>query len=126
ITCLIGHDPDNVKGAEHLVIPTAVKAGNPEFEAAKERGMPIIRRAEMLAGRMRTCDTVSLSGIHGEITTTSLIAGLLKRGGLDPTVIAGGIINDWGTNARIGRGEGRGVGGARGCRHLLDSHPPIK
>ena len=82
-----------------------MKAGNPEFEAAKERGIPIIRRAEMLAELMRPCATVSITGTHGKTTTTSLIADLLKGGGLDPTVIAGGIINDWGTNARIGKGE---------------------
>ena len=105
INCLIGHDPANIEGVAHLVISTAVKAGNPEFEAAKERGIPIIRRAEMLAELMRPCATVSITGTHGKTTTTSLIADLLKGGGLDPTVIAGGIINGWGTNARIGKGD---------------------
>jgi UDP-N-acetylmuramate--alanine ligase len=105
IACLIGHDPANVDGAAHLVISSAVKAGNPEFEAARERGLPIIRRAEMLAELMRPCATVSITGTHGKTTTTSLIADLFKCGGLDPTVIAGGIINGWGTNARIGKGE---------------------
>lgn len=105
ITCLIGHDPANIDGAGHLVISSAVKAGNPEFEAAKERGLPVIRRAEMLAELMRPCATVSITGTHGKTTTTSLIAELLKAAGLDPTVIAGGIINAWGTNARIGKGE---------------------
>jgi UDP-N-acetylmuramate--alanine ligase len=105
ISCLIGHDPANVKGAAYLVISSAVKAGNPEFEAAKERGLPIIRRAEMLAELMRPCATVSITGTHGKTTTTALIADLLKAANLDPTVIAGGIINAWGTNARIGKGE---------------------
>jgi len=105
ISCLIGHDPANVKGAAYLVISSAVKAGNPEFEAAKERGMPIIRRAEMLAELMRPCATVAITGTHGKTTTTALIADLLKGANLDPTVIAGGIINAWGTNARIGKGE---------------------
>jgi UDP-N-acetylmuramate--alanine ligase len=105
IACLIGHDPDNVTGAAYLVISSAVKAGNPEFEAAKERGLPIIRRAEMLAELMRPCATVSITGTHGKTTTTALIADLLKAANLDPTVIAGGIINAWGTNARIGKGE---------------------
>ena len=105
IACLIGHDPANVEGAAHLVISSAVKPGNPEFEAAKERGIPIIRRAEMLAELMRPCATVSITGTHGKTTTTSLIADLLKGADLDPTVIAGGIINAWGTNARIGKGE---------------------
>lgn len=105
INCLIGHDPGNVEGAAYLVISSAVKAGNPEFEAAQERGIPIIRRAEMLAELMRPCTTVSVTGTHGKTTTTSLIADLLFGGGLDPTVITGGIINAWGTNARIGQGE---------------------
>ncbi|MGH6832101.1 MAG: UDP-N-acetylmuramate--L-alanine ligase, partial [Methyloceanibacter sp.] len=105
ISCLIGHDPANVDGAAYLVISSAVKAGNPEFEAAKERGLPIIRRAEMLAELMRPCATVSITGTHGKTTTTALIADLLKAANLDPTVIAGGIINAWGTNARIGKGE---------------------
>jgi UDP-N-acetylmuramate--alanine ligase len=105
ISCLIGHDPANIEGAAYLVISSAVKAGNPEFEAAKERGTPIIRRAEMLAELMRPCATVSVTGTHGKTTTTSLIADLLHGGGLDPTVITGGIINAWGTNARIGKGE---------------------
>ncbi|TFG87684.1 MAG: UDP-N-acetylmuramate--L-alanine ligase [Hyphomicrobiales bacterium] len=105
ITCLIGHDPANINDCAYLVISSAVKAGNPEFEAAKERGIPIIRRAEMLAELMRPCTTVSVTGTHGKTTTTSLIADLLHGGGLDPTVITGGIINAWGTNARIGQGE---------------------
>ncbi|ODR97724.1 UDP-N-acetylmuramate--alanine ligase [Methyloceanibacter superfactus] len=105
IDCLIGHDPANITDAAYLVISSAVKAGNPEFEAAKERGIPIIRRAEMLAELMRPCATVSVTGTHGKTTTTSLIADLFYGGGLDPTVITGGIINAWGTNARIGKGE---------------------
>ena len=104
ISCLIGHDPQNLEGTAFLVISSAVKAGNPEFEAAKERGIPIIRRAEMLAELMRPCSTVSITGTHGKTTTTSLIADLLKAADLDPTVITGGIINAWGTNARIGKG----------------------
>ena len=105
ISCLIGHDPANVDVASYLVISSAVKPGNPEFEAAKERGIPIIRRAEMLAELMRPCATVSVTGTHGKTTTTSIIADLLYGGGLDPTVITGGIINAWGTNARIGQGD---------------------
>jgi UDP-N-acetylmuramate--alanine ligase len=105
ITCLIGHDPMNIKDASYLVISSAVKPGNPEFESAKERAIPIIRRAEMLAELMRPCATVSVTGTHGKTTTTSIIADLLHGGGLDPTVITGGIINAWGTNARIGQGE---------------------
>ena len=105
ISCLIGHDPSNVDGAGHIVISSAVKPGNPEFEAARERAIPIIRRAEMLAELMRPCATVSITGTHGKTTTTSLIAELFQNARLDPTVIAGGILNAWGTNARIGKGE---------------------
>ena len=105
ISCLIGHDPSNIDGASYLVISSAVKPGNPEFEAARERGIPIIRRAEMLAELMRPCATVSITGTHGKTTTTSLIADVFKAAQLDPTVITGGIINAWGSNARIGRGK---------------------
>src|SRR5512135_676871 len=98
IRCLIGHDPANIDGCTYLVISSAVKAGNPEFEAAKERGIPIIRRAEMLAELMRPCATVSITGTHGKTTTTSLIADIFKAADLDPTVITGGIINGWGSN----------------------------
>src|SRR3990170_2315589 len=89
ISCLIGHDPANLDGAAYLVISSAVKPGNPEFEAARESGLPIIRRAEMLAELMRPCATVSVTGTHGKTTTTALVADLFKSGGLDPTVIAG-------------------------------------
>jgi UDP-N-acetylmuramate--alanine ligase len=105
ISCLIGHDPSNIDGASYLVISSAVKPGNPEFEAARERGIPIIRRAEMLAELMRPCSTVSITGTHGKTTTTSLIADVFKAAQLDPTVITGGIINSWGSNARIGKGK---------------------
>ena len=105
ISCLIGHDPANIDGASYLVISSAVKPGNPEFEAARERGIPIIRRAEMLAELMRPCATVSITGTHGKTTTTSLVADVFKAAKLDPTVITGGIINAWGSNARIGKGK---------------------
>jgi UDP-N-acetylmuramate--alanine ligase len=105
ISCLIGHDPSNIDGVSHVVISSAVKSGNPEFEAARERGIPVIRRAEMLAELMRPCATVSITGTHGKTTTTSLIADVFKAARLDPTVITGGIINSWGSNARIGKGE---------------------
>jgi UDP-N-acetylmuramate--alanine ligase len=105
ISCLIGHDPSHIDGAAYLVISSAVKPGNPEFEAARERGIPIIRRAEMLAELMRPCSTVSITGTHGKTTTTSLVADVFKAAKLDPTVITGGIINAWGSNARIGKGK---------------------
>ncbi|MDX2159385.1 MAG: UDP-N-acetylmuramate--L-alanine ligase [Hyphomicrobiaceae bacterium] len=104
IKIFVGHDPANVAGARFVVISTAVKAGNPELEAARAKGIPIIRRAEMLAELMRLYATVSVTGTHGKTTTTSLIAHVLKDTGLEPTVITGGIINDWGSNARLGAG----------------------
>jgi UDP-N-acetylmuramate--alanine ligase len=104
IRVFVGHDAVNLVGARFVVISSAVKPGNPELEAARAKGLPIIRRAEMLAELMRLYATVSVTGTHGKTTTTSLIAHLFTVGGLDPTVITGGIINEWGSNAR--RGEG--------------------
>jgi UDP-N-acetylmuramate--alanine ligase len=105
ITCFIGHDPANIDGAEFVVLSSAVKQDNPEYEAAREKGLPVISRAEMLAELMRECATVSVTGTHGKTTTTSIIAELLLAADKDPTVISGGIIKNWGTNARIGQGE---------------------
>lgn len=105
ITCFVGHDASNMEGAAYVVLSSAVKAGNPEFDAARKLGLPIITRAEMLAELMRECATVSVTGTHGKTTTTSLIAELLQAAKLDPTVISGGIIQSWGSNARIGKGE---------------------
>src|SRR5262245_27614344 len=104
IRVFVGHDAVNLVGARYVVISTAVKPGNPELEAARARGLPVIRRAEMLAELMRLYATVSVTGTHGKTTTTSLIAHTFTVGGQDPTVITGGIINEWGSNAR--RGEG--------------------
>src|SRR5262249_52649935 len=100
----VGHDAVNLVGARYVVISSAVKPGNPELEAARAKGFPIIRRAEMLAELMRLYATVSVTGTHGKTTTTSLIAHTFTFGGLDPTVITGGIINEWGSNARRGDG----------------------
>ncbi len=104
VRVFIGHDAVNLVGAKQVVISSAVKEGNPELEAACQRGLPIIRRAEMLAELMRLYSTVSVTGTHGKTSTTSLIAHILTSAGVDPTVIAGGIIQDWGTNARLGQG----------------------
>jgi UDP-N-acetylmuramate--alanine ligase len=105
IRVFVGHDPVNLVGARYVVISTAVKPSNPELEAARAKGLPIIRRAEMLAELMRLYSTVSVTGTHGKTTTTSLISHILVEAGLDPTVITGGIINDWGSNARLGAGR---------------------
>ena len=105
IRVFVGHDPVNLVGARYIVVSTAIKPSNPELEAARARGYPIIRRAEMLAELMRLYTTVSVTGTHGKTTTTSLIANVFKAAGLDPTVITGGIINEWGSNARLGNGQ---------------------
>ncbi len=105
IRTFVGHDGANLDGADFVVISTAVKDGNPEFEAARARGLTIIRRAEMLAELMRLYATVSVTGTHGKTTTTSLIAHIFAEAGRDPTVITGGIINGWGSNARLGQGR---------------------
>ena len=101
----IGQDPANVEGAYAVVYSTAVKADNPEMVAARERRLPLVRRAEMLAELMRLQFSVAVGGTHGKTTTTSIIASLLDAGGLDPTVVNGGIINAYGTNAKVGTGD---------------------
>jgi UDP-N-acetylmuramate--alanine ligase len=101
----IGHDPSNVEGASAIVYSTAVKADNPEMVAGRERRLPLVRRAEMLAELMRLQFSVAVGGTHGKTTTTSMVATLLDAGGLDPTVVNGGIINAYGTNAKVGAGD---------------------
>ncbi len=105
ITVMIGHDAANLGDAAVVVTSTAVKPGNPERDAALERRIPLVRRAEMLAELMRLKNTVAVAGTHGKTTTTSLIAAMLDAGGLDPTVINGGIINSYGSNARLGASD---------------------
>lgn len=105
IDAKIGQCAENIAGAGLVVISSAVKDGNPELIAAREAGIPVWSRAEMLAELMASYKTVSVTGTHGKTTTTSLIAWIFEKAGLDPTVITGGIINAWGTNARIGHGE---------------------
>ena len=105
IRVFVGHDATNLAGARHIVVSSAVKDNNAELQAARDQGLPIIRRAEMLAELMRLCATVSVTGTHGKTTTTSLIAHIFVAAGCDPTVITGGIINAWGSNARLGQGK---------------------
>ena len=104
VRVFIGHDAVNLVGARSVVISSAVKSGNPELDAARARGLPIIRRAEILAELMRLYSTISVTGTHGKTTTTSLIAHIFTVSRCDPTVISGGIINAWGSNARLGKG----------------------
>jgi UDP-N-acetylmuramate--alanine ligase len=101
----IGHDPKNVEGASAVVYSTAVKADNVEMVAGREHRLPLVRRAEMLAELMRLQFSVGVAGTHGKTTTTSMVAALLDAGGLDPTVVNGGIINAYGTNAKVGEGD---------------------
>ena len=105
IKVMIGHSADNLGDAAVVVTSTAVKEGNPERDAALERRIPLVRRAEMLAELMRLKHTVAVAGTHGKTTTTSLIAAMLDHGGIDPTVINGGIINSYGSNARLGASD---------------------
>lgn len=105
VRVFVGHDPINLVGARQVVISTAVKRGNPELEAARQKGLVIIRRAEMLAELMRLHATISITGTHGKTTTSSLVAQMFEAAGRDPTVITGGIINSWGSNARLGKGR---------------------
>jgi UDP-N-acetylmuramate--alanine ligase len=102
IKVMIGHSADNLQGVSVVVTSTAVKPGNPERDAALEQRIPLVRRAEMLAELMRLKNTVAVAGTHGKTTTTSMIAAMLDHGGVDPTVINGGIINSYGSNARLG------------------------
>jgi UDP-N-acetylmuramate--alanine ligase len=102
IPVMIGHAAENVTGASVVVISTAVKRTNPEVAAALENRIPVVRRAEMLAELMRLKNTVAVAGTHGKTTTTSMIAALLDAGGVDPTVINGGVIEQYGSNARLG------------------------
>ena len=101
----IGHDAANLGEAAVVVTSTAVKRDNPEVAAALDRRIPVVRRAEMLAELMRLKKTVAVAGTHGKTTTTSMVAALLDAGGIDPTVINGGIIESYGSNARLGGSE---------------------
>ena len=101
----VGHDAGNLKDADVVVYSSAVKAGNVEFDSARAQSLPLVRRAEMLAELMRLKACIAVAGTNGKTTTTTMVAALLDAGGLDPTVVNGGIINQYGTNARLGAGE---------------------
>ncbi|WP_415921092.1 UDP-N-acetylmuramate--L-alanine ligase [Tateyamaria sp. SN6-1] len=100
-----GQRAQNVEEAEVVVISSAIKPGNPELDAARARGLPIVRRAEMLAELMRLRSNIAVAGTHGKTTTTTMVAALLDEGNFDPTVVNGGIIHAYGSNARKGDGE---------------------
>jgi UDP-N-acetylmuramate--alanine ligase len=101
----VGHKAENVDGADVVVVSTAIRRDNPELVAARAQRIPVVRRAEMLAELMRLKSCVAIAGTHGKTTTTTMVATLLDAGGLDPTVINGGIINAYGSNARLGAGD---------------------
>ena len=105
ITVSVGHKAENVDGADVVVVSTAIKRDNPELMAARAQRIPVVRRAEMLAELMRLKSCVAIAGTHGKTTTTTMVATLLDAGDLDPTVINGGIINAYGSNARLGAGD---------------------
>src|SRR5712692_8420998 len=100
-----GHDPANVGDADVVVTSSAVRETNPEIREAVERQIPVIPRAEMLAELMRLRFAIAVAGAHGKTTTTSMIALVLERAGLDPTAVIGGRLSAFGSNARLGRGE---------------------
>ena len=101
----IGHEPSNVENAQVVVYSSAVRPGNPEMEAARAAGVPIIPRADMLAELMRMKYGIAVGGSHGKTTTTSMIAAVLARGGLDPTIVVGGRVQALGSNAKLGHGR---------------------
>jgi UDP-N-acetylmuramate--alanine ligase len=101
----VGQRAENLDGAEVVVISSAIKAGNPELDSARARKLPVVRRADMLAELMRLKSNVAIAGTHGKTTTTTMVAALLEAGGVDPTVVNGGIIHAYGSNARVGQGE---------------------
>ncbi len=105
VRVFVGHAADNVEGADVVVYSSAIDPHNPEIARAREREIPIIPRAEMLAELMRTRYAITIAGSHGKTTTTSLVATVLRAAGLDPTVVVGGKVNALGTNARLGAGD---------------------
>ncbi len=105
VSIALGHARENIAGVDAVVVSTAVRADNPEVLAAREKGIPVVPRALMLAELMRLKQGIAVAGTHGKTTTTSLIASILAEGGLDPTFVIGGRLNSAGANARLGQGE---------------------
>lgn len=105
IRVTIGHAAENIAGADAVVVSTAVKADNPEVIAARERQIPVVPRAQMLAELMRLKQGIAIAGTHGKTTTTSLVTSILAEGGIDPTFVIGGRLNAAGANARLGSGD---------------------
>ncbi|WP_406645232.1 UDP-N-acetylmuramate--L-alanine ligase [Aliisedimentitalea scapharcae] len=101
----VGQRAENLENAAVVVVSTAIKPGNPELDGARDRGLPVVRRADMLAELMRLKSNIAIAGTHGKTTTTTMMAELMVAGGFDPTVINGGIIHAYGSNARMGQGE---------------------
>ncbi|SHH74404.1 UDP-N-acetylmuramate--L-alanine ligase [Cognatishimia maritima] len=104
-TIFIGQEAENLENAEVVVISSAIKPGNAELDEARRQGLPVVRRAEMLAELMRLKSNIAVAGTHGKTTTTTMVAAVLDHGNIDPTVINGGIIHAYGSNARVGEGE---------------------
>ena len=105
IEVTVGHSPDNVEGAEAVIVSTAIRKDNVEVLAARAKHIPVVKRADMLAELMRLKWTISIAGTHGKTTTTTMVAALLDEAGFDPTVINGGVINAYGENSRLGEGD---------------------
>ncbi|MDP3438724.1 MAG: UDP-N-acetylmuramate--L-alanine ligase, partial [Azonexus sp.] len=105
IRVMLGHAAENIGGADAVVISTAVKDDNPEVIAARERRIPVVPRAQMLAELMRLKHGIAIAGTHGKTTTTSLVTSILAEGGVDPTFVIGGRLNAAGANARLGSGD---------------------
>jgi len=125
VTVRLGHDADNVGEADVVVYSSAVRADNPELVAARARGVPVIPRAEMLAELMRLRFGIAVAGAHGKTSTTSMIALVLERAGLDPTAVIGGRLSAFGSNARLGRGECMVVEADESDRSFLKLSPSI-
>ena len=117
-TVFVGHNADNIRDADAVVVSSAVDESNPEVAAARDALLPVVQRAEMLAELMRFRYSIAVAGTHGKTTTTSLVASVLAEGGLDPTFVIGGRLKSADANARLGEGEYNRLD-SRGLRDLL-------